>query len=104
MSNMQGGKKRKKPGRRAYLVGRIKREAKAPQTLAIGLIQDAKHYVEAAEVLPTRRGRGLVVYHLLGHAIELALKAHLASCGVAQSKLTVRIGHDLKLAFRYARR
>ena len=83
--------------------------AKPPQLLAIGFIQDARSYVEGAEFLEAAKGGSVPrlmapTYYLLCHAIELALKAHLASCGVPKRKIRNRIGHDISLAFRFARR
>lgn len=45
------------------------------------------------------------MYFLLCHAIELALKAHLAASGVPTRTLRgKRLGHKIDVAFRYARR
>jgi hypothetical protein len=91
-----------------------------PQVLAVGFIQDARSYVECVPVLNKHlHGRGKLfdpkqhqlraphrvpMYFLLGHSIELALKAHLSASGVPASTLRGRkIGHNLDVAFQMAR-
>src|SRR5262245_353821 len=84
----------------------------APQLLAIRLVKDAKTYVESARVIDsvsTKASGGIPrhsspAYFLLCHAIELVLMAHLSACGVSERKLRNEIGHDIDVAFRYARR
>src|SRR5262245_38912836 len=79
-----------------------------PQLLAIGLIQDARAYVECARLLGHHQsGAAKYVqptYFLLCQAIELALKAHLAASGVSKKTLRNKIGHKIDAALRYARR
>lgn len=81
---------------------------KPPELLAIGLIRDARAYVESARrlgKLPGGAARFMApVYFLLCQATELALKAHLAASGVPNRKLRKRLGHNNEIAFRYARR
>jgi hypothetical protein len=93
---------------------------KLPQALAVGLLQDARSYVECVSVLnkhlhghgklfdPTQHQLGpphkVAMYFLLGHSIELALKAHLSASGVPERKLrSTMIGHNLDVAFQMAR-
>jgi hypothetical protein len=82
--------------------------AKSPQLLAIGLVQDARAYVESARTLASLHGRApkssAPMYFLLGQAMELVLKAHLSASGVSMRTLRHCIRHDIALAFRYARR
>ena len=83
-----------------------KTKSKPLQLVAAGFIDDAEEYVESARQLVaikggTRRWSG-PIYFLLGHAMELALKAYLAASGVSMGTLRRRIGHDLKLALRRA--
>jgi hypothetical protein len=86
--------------------------AKPSQRLAIAYVQDAKTYVESARVLDsasTKASGGITrfsspTYFLLGHAMELVLKAHLAASGVSSRVLRDEIGHNLDLAFEYAQR
>ena len=85
---------------------------KPPQLLAIAFVQDAETYVENARVLDsglTAASRGIPrhsspTYFLLCQAIELVLKAHLSASGVSKQRLRNCIGHNIELAFRYARR
>jgi hypothetical protein len=87
--------------------------AKLPQVLAINLIKDARSYVECAQLLDEHRHQlgkvfdpnqhqlgpphAVPIYFLLGQAIELALKAHLAASGVPKKKLRSRkIGHNIE--------
>src|SRR5262249_2463021 len=95
-------------------------EAKLPQVLAVGLIQDARSYVECVPVLdqhlrelgklfdPRQHQLGpppkVPMYFLLCQAMKLALKAHLAASGVPSKTLRSKdIRHKLDEAFRYAR-
>jgi len=80
-----------------------------PQLLAIGLIQDARAYVECARLLDHHQGVNAKyvqpTYFLLCQAIELALKAHLAASGVPERTLrSKKIGHNIDVALRHARR
>jgi hypothetical protein len=83
--------------------------AKPPQLLAPRFLRDAEGYVESARQLAAPQG-GIVynrpgpVYHLLCHAIELALKAYLAASGVPITTLANHIRHDLEVAFRCAQK
>ena len=43
------------------------------------------------------------MHFLLGHSIELALKAQLSASGVPERALRGNIGHNLDLAFQMAR-
>jgi hypothetical protein len=82
---------------------------KPPQLLAIAFIQDARAYVECARLLG-RHHQGVTAkyvqptYFLLCQAIELALKAHLAASGMPKKTLRNKIGHNIDVAFRHARR
>jgi hypothetical protein len=85
----------------------------APQLVAICLIHDAGSFVECARLVdqhlkggvPTYPRFSSPVYFLLCHAIELALKAHLAASGVPTRTLrSKKLGHKIDVAFRYARR
>ena len=83
--------------------------AKSPQLLAIGLIYDAKAYVESARVLDGVHGNAprsySPTYFLLCHAMELLLKAYLSASGVSQKTLRDhRVRHNIEFLFRYARR
>jgi hypothetical protein len=95
--------------------------AKLPQVLAVGLIQDARSYVECVPVLDQHLHElgklfdphqhqlnpphKVPMYFLLCQAIELALKAHLASSGVPEKTLSSKkIGHNIDVAFQYAQR
>jgi hypothetical protein len=82
--------------------------AKSPQLIAIGFVQDARAYVEAARTLHDVHGDTprffSPTYFLLCQAMELGLKAQLSAAGVSKRKLRKRIGHDIELAYRYARR
>ena len=82
---------------------------KPPQLVAPRFLRDVEDYVESARQLAALHG-GIVhkwpwpTYHLLCHAIELTLKAHLAASGVPIKTLANHIGHDLELAFRCAQK
>jgi hypothetical protein len=77
--------------------------AKPPELLAIGLIQDAKAYVESARQLEKLTGGAVrflnPMYFLLCQAIELLLKAHLAASGVPNRTLRKRIGHNIEKSY-----
>jgi hypothetical protein len=96
---------------------------KLPQLLAVNLIKDARSYVECVPVLDQhlhQHGKVLdemleeyqhqlgpphkvPMYFLLGQAIELALKAHLAASGVAKRTLSSKdIRHHIDKLFRMA--
>jgi hypothetical protein len=108
--------------RRAAGIGTTKvMTPKLPQVLAINLIQDARSYVDCAQVLDEHQHElGKVFdphqhplgpphkapkYFLLCQAMELALKAHLAASGVPERTLrSKKIRHNIDVAFRYARR
>jgi len=82
---------------------------KPPQLLAIRLIYDARAYVECARLLDQHQDSKprhySPIYFLLCQAMELALKAHLAASGVSKRTLrSKKIGHNIHVAFRYARR
>jgi hypothetical protein len=75
------------------------------------LIQDARAFISDAETLLEANSQGTgaspfsaPTYYLLCHAMELALKGYLASCGVPMSKLKSKIGHDLKKALSHAQK
>jgi hypothetical protein len=85
----------------------------APQLVAIGLIHDAGSFVECARLVdqhlkggvPTYPRFSSPIYFLLCHAIERALKAHLAASGVpTRTPRSKKLGHKIDVAFRYARR
>jgi hypothetical protein len=82
--------------------------AKSPQLLAIAFIQDARAYVESARTLDRVHGDAprfyQPTYFLLGQAMELVLKAYSSASGVSKRRLRNCVGHDIALAFRYARR
>lgn len=69
-----------------------------PRTKAIGVLQLAQNYVDAASMLDKLRG-GISSprYFLCGHGIELALKALLVASGTSESALRA-IGHNLMFA------
>jgi hypothetical protein len=93
--------------------------AKLPQVAAISLIKDARSYVECVSVLEQHllefgklrdphqhqlcAPHKVPMYFLLGQAIEIALKAHLAASGVPGNILSSKeIGHDIDAAFKFA--
>jgi hypothetical protein len=85
--------------------------AKPPQLVAISLIQDSRSFITAAEALLNAAPPGGDPPHspptcyLICHAMELAIKGHLASCGVPLKLLrSHRIGHNIARAYRYGRR
>jgi hypothetical protein len=79
------------------------------QLLANKFIQDALAYAESARRLDKLCGTKpktrfvLPMYFLLGHAIELTLKAYLLASGVSAATLRNRVGHDLEQAFQSAK-
>jgi hypothetical protein len=101
-------KGRIKKGGRRRSSGTTNETAKRPELLAVGLIKEARTYLESARQLgkligsPTRFYPS--IYFLLCQAMELAMKAHLAASGVPNRMLRICIAHDIKLAFRYGRR
>jgi hypothetical protein len=93
--------------------------AKLPQVVAVSLIKDARSYVECASALNQHlHGTGKLfnphwhqlraphkkpIFFLLGQAMELALKAHLAASGVPGLILSSKeVGHDIEAAFQFA--
>ncbi len=73
----------------------------------MGLWHHAKEFYEAASVVLNAAGAkvSLPSYYLLGHSIELSLKAFLAARGVPIAELKSRkYGHDLKALLTEARR
>jgi hypothetical protein len=79
------------------------------QLLANKFIQDALAYAESARRLDklcgTKPKTRFVspMYFLLGHAIELTLKAYLLASGVSAATLRNKVGHDLKRALQHAK-
>lgn len=75
---------------------------------ALGFSRLSFEFIEAAIVVDEKQGSphtrrllrhvsSLPAYHLLAHAIELALKTHLRQAGVAPGALRKRtLGHDLR--------
>ncbi|WP_315703904.1 MULTISPECIES: hypothetical protein [unclassified Bradyrhizobium] len=78
-------------------------DATAPEQLrthAIGLVTDAKQMLKAAELLH-KSGEWTVTlptYYLLGHAMEVVLKAFLLAGGEELERLKKRYGHDIAKA------
>jgi hypothetical protein len=72
--------------------------------LAMAMLTDARSYLIAARRLAAGDLRGVLrpTYFLLGHALELAIKAFLAAKDVSDDELERKIGHDLKRAYRKA--
>ena len=75
-----------------------------PQHRAVAFVQDAGHFLRAAEIVDgqTRSLLGLApdmlapVYFLLGHSMELLLKAFLLAHGMTEADLSKRrLGHNL---------
>lgn len=67
-----------------------------PRTSAMGLCTGAKEFVEAAKTVFVQGARwSQPTYYLLGHAIELALKAMLLADGVSLDDLKNKYGHNL---------
>ncbi len=83
--------------------------SRPPELLAISYVRDAAEYLVAATALH-RATRGSVhrfskpVFHLVGHSIELALKAHLLASGITGRVIRNGIGHEIAKACRNARR
>jgi len=87
---------------------------KLPDSTALGFLRVGSEYLRAAElVLPPakteaeafRQRLSLSAYFLVGHAIELALKAFLFSRGLSISRLRSReYGHNLARLLTEARR
>jgi len=71
----------------------------------LGLWRRAKQFADAARpVRSSAQSIGnvdIVEYYLLGHAIELALKAFIASTGANEAQL-MALGHDLEEALASA--
>jgi hypothetical protein len=63
---------------------------------------EAKAYVFAAKTLVEDKQTKTPTYFLLGHALELTLKAYLAAQGIKFVKLKDDIGHDVAKAYRKA--
>jgi hypothetical protein len=74
-----------------------------PQLVAIGLGQDARSYLQAAQATDAIHGYQYFppTYFLLAHSMELILKGYCSSQGVSQAKLQ-RLGHNLAKAYRKA--
>ena len=87
---------------------------KLPDSTALGFLRVGSEYLRAAElVLPPakteveafRQRLSLPAYFLVGHAIELALKAFLFSRGLSVARLRSReYGHNLISLLNEARR
>ncbi|CAH9019650.1 hypothetical protein [Candidatus Nitrosacidococcus sp. I8] len=69
------------------------------QTTAMGLWTDAERMFRAAKVVSqdSSLSYSSPMYFLVGHGIEVALKAYLLTCGYSLKKLK-HIGHDLEYA------
>lgn len=68
----------------------------------IRLLSMSRHFLNAANALASRGGESYhfpVPHYLAGHAIELALKAHLAHKGASENRLK-KLGHDLEKVLR----
>lgn len=77
------------------------------RTTSLGLWHYASEYIEATELVAPKDNsvnRLAPSYHLLGHAIELVLKAFLRAKGFSLTRLKRRIGHDLDCALEEAER
>lgn len=72
-----------------------------PRTSAMGLVTDAKEMLKAAEILHASDVWAVQgpTYFLLGHGIEVALKAFLLANGDSMD-LMFKIGHNLAKAAR----
>jgi hypothetical protein len=62
------------------------------------LFYNSKAFIEAAEILRREKQSGQPIYFLYSHALELAVKAYLASQGVSPE----RFQHDIQKAFTKA--
>jgi hypothetical protein len=77
------------------------------RTTALGLWRHAKEFADAASLILNRAGSAvsLPTYYLLGHSIELSLKAFLVGRGLKVAKLRSKaFGHDLRACLEEARR
>lgn len=71
-----------------------------PRTTAMGLVTDAKEMLKAAVIL---HDSGVwevqgPTYYLLGHGIEVALKAFLLANGDSLDRMKEKIGHNIAQA------
>jgi hypothetical protein len=72
------------------------------RTTSLALLEHAKDFIEAADVLDVPGYQHLrPTYYLYGHGIELALKAFLRGAGMSISDMK-KIGHDLERAVEEA--
>lgn len=78
------------------------------RTTAFGLWRYAGDYLAAAKVVRASRGRDDIffpAYFLVGHSIELAMKAFLRASGISVAALRSRTyGHDLERLIRESRK
>jgi hypothetical protein len=77
------------------------------RTTALDLWRHSKEFADAASLVLNRAGStvSLPAYYLLGHSIELSLKAFLIGRGLKLAKLRSKeFGHDLQACIEEARR
>lgn len=73
-----------------------------PIARAVGTLELGKSFLDAAIRVQNAERFSLVGHFLVGHAIELALKAAITSVGTTEEHLRNKIGHDLGRALRAA--
>ena len=74
------------------------------RTTPIGLLRYASEYLDAAIIVDDAEGEKpgyeifapVVVQYLIGHSIELSLKAFLLARGISLKELRVKYGHQLR--------
>jgi hypothetical protein len=69
--------------------------------ISLSLWNDAQAFILAADSLVQNSQVDLPTYFLLGHALELTIKAYLAAHGLKTRELK-KVGHDLQRAFENA--
>ena len=75
-----------------------------PQLVAVSLLSDTKGFLKVGRMLAGQPTLSLPLYFVLSHAIELILKAYLASRGAMEKELRSEIRHRLLRAYSRARK
>jgi hypothetical protein len=75
-----------------------------PQLFAVSLLSDTKGFLKAGQMLASQPTLSLPLYFVLSHAIELILKAYLASQGATEKQLRSKVGHRLLRAYSRAQK
>lgn len=73
-----------------------------PGILGVAFLSDADSYIHAAQVLKDDRQAIPPLFFLLGHALELSLKAFLIVKGVEERELREELKHNLRALYRRA--